>query len=206
MRQCTAHPRVAAAACLAATLAACGADPVTPRAAAAGAARAEAAPVPSPPVAPATSTPTSVFAAPAVTGARAAHADEAVPPPPPRETPAAPRVGLAADVERRYRVQLGAYMRGSTAASLAWEGMVARHAALAGRMPLIGAARMPDGTSIHRLQVAGLTRAEAQDLCAALVATGDACFVVAPPHAPPRRGTRGRADARPRAMPGVVGN
>jgi hypothetical protein len=205
MRQCTAHPRVAAAACLAATLAACGADPVTPRAAAAGAARAEAAPVPSPPVAPATSTPTSVFAAPAVTGARAAHADEAVPPPP-RETPAAPRVGLAADVERRYRVQLGAYMRGSTAASLAWEGMVARHAALAGRMPLIGAARMPDGTSIHRLQVAGLTRVEAQDLCAALVATGDACFVVAPPHAPPRRGTRGRADARPRAMPGVVGN
>lgn len=139
MRQRTANARVAAAACLAATLAAC-----------------------------------------------AAHADETVLPPPPREAPAAPRVGATADVERRYRVQLGAYARGSTAASLAWEGVVARHAVLVGRTPLIGAARMPDGTSIHRLQVAGLTRAEAQDLCAALVATGDACFVVAPPHARPR--------------------
>lgn len=205
MRQVVANARVAAVACVAVTLAACGVEPPPPTpggVASPGAARVAQR------VASATSTATSAFDAPEVgvpavvaptrvaaaavpapapaLEARLAPSEDATLPPPPREAPAASRAAAAPDAARRYRVQLGAYARGSTAASLAWEGVVARHAVLVGRTPLIGAARTSQGTSIHRLQVAGLTRGEAQDLCATLVATGDPCFVVPPPHARPR--------------------
>lgn len=117
--------------------------------------------------------------------ADASHADEPLPPPP-IEAPAPPRASAASAATRQYRIQLGAYTRGSNAASVAWEGIVARHAALAGRTPVIGAALLADGTPVHRLQVAGLTAGEARDLCAVLAATGEGCFVVTPPHARPR--------------------
>lgn len=80
-----------------------------------------------------------------------------------------------------YRVQLGAFGKGSAAADRAWKQLLAKYPGeFAGRKPIIAAARSRDGKPLHRLQVAGYTSTAARAVCARLQAGGDACVIVAP--------------------------
>jgi hypothetical protein len=120
----------------------------------------------------------------------------AVPPAPPGQAPASgaptpPAAATAAVAATAYRVQLGAFGT-SGGAERTWAGLAARYAELAGRAPLITAARTADGHDVYRLQVAGLERASAEALCAALAARRDPCAVVAPARERPRQRDPGR--------------
>ena len=79
-----------------------------------------------------------------------------------------------------FRVQLGAFAKGSVAASAAWQALMARYPELLEREPVIAAARTADGRAIHRLQVGGYDRAGATALCQKLAADHNPCLVVAP--------------------------
>ena len=79
-----------------------------------------------------------------------------------------------------FRVQLGAFAKGSAAASAAWQALIARYPELREREPVIAAARTADGHAIHRLQVGGYDRAGATALCQKLAADHNPCLVVAP--------------------------
>jgi cell division septation protein DedD len=95
---------------------------------------------------------------------------------------AAAAAAPAADAPAGYRVQLGAFTS-AAAAERAWHDLVARHPELAGRSPVIAAARAADGHTIQRLQVAGFDRVGAEALCRTLVADRDPCVTVPPPAA-----------------------
>jgi SPOR domain len=118
------------------------------------------------------------------TGAITRTAPAAVPPP----GGAAPGAAAAKPPARKaappaaaagFRVQLGAFAGGAVA-ERAWRDLSARHPELAGRTPLISAARAGNGHPIHRLQLAGLDRPGAEALCATLAASKDPCIVVPP--------------------------
>jgi hypothetical protein len=103
----------------------------------------------------------------------------------PARAPPAPVAAPApaeAPAPQGYRVQLGAYGT-SARADHAWRELQQRYPQLAPRTPLIAAARAADGSSVYRLQVAGLERPAAQALCAGLAANHDPCIVVPPPPA-----------------------
>ncbi len=83
-----------------------------------------------------------------------------------------------------FRVQFGAFAKGSAAASAAWQALVARYPELRQHEPIIAAARAADGRAIHRLQAAGFDRAGATALCRKLTADRRPCLLVPPRRAP----------------------
>jgi len=96
-------------------------------------------------------------------------------------------VAAARSTTQGFRAQLGAFAKGSAAASAAWQALVARYPELHEREPIITAAHSADGRAIHRLQVGGFDRAAAEALCQKLTAGHDACLVIWPTPDPARR-------------------
>jgi len=84
------------------------------------------------------------------------------------------------DSTHGFRVQLGAFARGSHAATAAWQHLVRKYPDLATRHPLIAAARTADGHQVYRLQLGGFSRESAQALCRAFGTAHDPCMVVPP--------------------------
>jgi cell division protein FtsN len=82
-----------------------------------------------------------------------------------------------------YGVQLGAFSSGSAPAERHWDKLVKKNsAALSGLTHRIRTTKTSKG-HLYRLQVTGLTRANADSVCKQVKAHGDGCIVLRPAHA-----------------------
>jgi SPOR domain len=82
-----------------------------------------------------------------------------------------------------YGVQLGAFTSGPAPAERHWEKLAKKDAsALSGLTHQVHKTKTTKG-SVYRLQVTGLTRANADSICKQLKANGDGCIVLRPAHA-----------------------
>ena len=97
-----------------------------------------------------------------------------------RTPAAAAKAAPVRQLAQGFRVQLGAFAKGSAAASAAWQALIARYPELREREPVIAAAPSADGHAVHRLQVGGYDRAAATALCQKLAADHKPCLVVPP--------------------------
>jgi cell division protein FtsN len=91
---------------------------------------------------------------------------------------AAPASGTAG-----YGVQLGAFTSGTAPAERHWDKLLKKSpAALSGLTHKVRTTKTSKG-HLYRLQVAGLTRTNADSICKQVKAKGDGCIVLRPAHA-----------------------
>jgi cell division protein FtsN len=89
----------------------------------------------------------------------------------------------AATATGSYGVQLGAFTSGAAPAERHWEKLAKKDsAALAGLTHKVRKSRTTKGY-LYRLQVSGLTRANAESICKQVKANGNGCIVLRPAHA-----------------------
>jgi cell division septation protein DedD len=80
-----------------------------------------------------------------------------------------------------YGVQLGAFKSNADAANRRWARLQKANAALlAGLSPTVSP-KKSGGTTLYRLQVAGLSDQRAHAICKTLKANSQACYVIRPP-------------------------
>ena len=97
---------------------------------------------------------------------------------------AAPSVETKAPVAAAgsYGVQLGAFSGGAKAADRHWAKLTKKYpAGLQGLTPIVHKTKSSKG-NVYRLQVTGLSRANAMAICKQLKAKGDSCAVISPAH------------------------
>ena len=88
----------------------------------------------------------------------------------------------AATAAGEYGVQLGAYTSGAKTAERHWDKLAKKNSsALAGVTHKVRTTKTAKG-HLYRLQVAGLTRANAESICKQVKANGDGCIVLRPAH------------------------
>jgi len=82
-----------------------------------------------------------------------------------------------------YGVQLGAFTSGTAIAERHWDKLIKKDSsALSGLTHKVRTTKTSRG-HLYRLQVAGLTRANADSICKQVKANGDGCIVLRPAHA-----------------------
>jgi sporulation related protein len=102
---------------------------------------------------------------------------------PASQKPAAAAPATAATTADSYGVQLGAYTSGTATAERHWDKLIKKDSsALSGLTHKVRTTKTSKG-HIYRLQVAGLTRANAESICKQVKANGDGCIVLRPAHA-----------------------
>jgi cell division protein FtsN len=128
-------------------------------------------------------TPAGASASPGATTTTAptTAAPPAAPTRPASQKPAA--APAAATSAGTYGVQLGAYTSGTAIAERHWDKLVKKDSsALSGLTHKVRTTKTSKG-HLYRLQVAGLTRANADSICKQVKANGDGCIVLRPAHA-----------------------
>jgi len=99
------------------------------------------------------------------------------------QKPAAAAAPAATAAAGTYGVQLGAFNSGPAPAERHWDKLVKKNpSALSGLTHQVHKSKTTKG-SVYRLQVTGLTRANAESICKQLKASRDACTVLRPAHA-----------------------
>jgi SPOR domain len=128
-------------------------------------------------------TPAGATAAPGATAPAAAT--NGVPPAAAKSAsqgPAAAGSAAAESTAGSYGVQLGAYTSGTATAEQHWDKLIKKDSsALSGLTHKVRTTKTSKG-HIYRLQVAGLTRANAESICKQVKANGDSCIVLRPAH------------------------
>jgi cell division protein FtsN len=125
-------------------------------------------------------------------GAMAPSAAASKPAPPSTAAPSGPPARSSAPPAMKaqtgqkgggYGVQLGAFKSNADAANRRWARLQSSNGALlAGLSPTVSP-KKNGGTTLYRLQIAGLSGKRAHAICKALQAKSQACFVIRPRHA-----------------------
>lgn len=101
---------------------------------------------------------------------------------PASQKPAAAASAAAETTAGTYGVQLGAFTSGAATAERHWDKLIKKDSsALSGLTHKVRTTKTSKG-HLYRLQVAGLTRANADSICKQLKANGDGCVVLRPEH------------------------
>ncbi len=94
---------------------------------------------------------------------------------------AAPPAAASSGTAGTYGVQLGAFNSGPAPAERHWNKLAKKNPALSGLTHKVSKGKATKG-SLYRLQVAGLTRVNAESICKQVKANGDGCIVLRPAH------------------------
>ncbi len=97
------------------------------------------------------------------------------------QKPVAPAAAASSGTAGTYGVQLGAYNSAPAPAERHWDKLAKKNSALSGLAHKVSKSKTTKG-SLYRLQVAGLTRANAESICKQVKANGDSCIVLKPAH------------------------
>lgn len=99
------------------------------------------------------------------------------------QKPAATTGAATASSTAGYGLQLGAFTSGAAPAERHWDKLVKKNpTALSGLAHKVRTTKTSKG-HLYRLQVSGLTRANADSICKQVKAKGDGCIVLRPAHA-----------------------